>query len=85
MACLKSNFALNGHPCKNDTSTSELVDNVDVFYMKAKQSLSESEIQDVLTFVENGGGLIISGQAWSWIKYSNDGELPYSVGFPGNK
>jgi hypothetical protein len=39
------------------------------------------------TFVKNGGGLLVAGQAWAWAYYSGEwsSKVQFANGYPGNK
>jgi len=39
------------------------------------------------TFVKNGGGLLVAGQAWAWAYYSGEwsDKVQFANGYPGNK
>ena len=37
------------------------------------------------TFVQNGGGLLVAGQAWAWAQSGLSSTVTYANGFGGNK
>ena len=54
---------------------------INVYYQNSQEDAGEEGIKSILDFVENGGGLLISGQAWYWITI----ELKSALAYPGNK
>ena len=53
---------------------------INMYYQNAETEENEEGIQSIIDFVENGGGLLICGQAWYW-KQIRKSFLTY----PGNK
>ena len=54
---------------------------INVYYQNAQEGMDEEGAKSILDFVENGGGLLISGQAWHWMNTERKSALTY----PGNK
>ena len=53
---------------------------INVYYQNAHENVNEKGVKSILDFVENGGGLLICGQAWHW-KQMRKSIFTY----PGNK
>ena len=54
---------------------------INVYYQNAQEDVDDEGAKSILEFVENGGGLLISGQAWHWMNTERKSALTY----PGNK
>ncbi|MFC1499117.1 M60 family metallopeptidase [Verrucomicrobiota bacterium] len=55
---------------------------IDVVCLPAGKSLSESDIKNLIKFVQGGGGIVSSGTAWGWSQITKN-KIP--ADFPGNK
>ena len=54
---------------------------INVYYQNAQEDVDEEGVKSIIDFVENGGGLLIGGQAWHWL-YT---EMKSALTYPGNK
>ena len=58
----------------------------DIYMVNAHTTLSETDQQTILDFIENGGGAFVGGQAWAWWQgASSNPALNFANGYPGNK
>ncbi|XP_053111499.1 TRPM8 channel-associated factor 2-like [Hemicordylus capensis] len=60
---------------------SELTDLKDGLSVYCCMTYSDREVEKIHEFVSEGGGLLIGGQAWSWVQENNNTNAEY----PGNK
>ena len=76
---------LQGHPeTIVNVPTGDLVSqSIDVYFVDGHRYLSDGEVADILAFCNNGGGVIVGGQAWYW-GYSMSTDQSYAD-FDGNK
>lgn len=54
-------------------SVQKLDPGTQVYYVPLRNTFSDDDIKKLLDYVRNGGGLMVSGQVWSWLS-SNGGE-----------
>jgi hypothetical protein len=74
-------LAGDGHGVSALHPTAEGLAEVDVYFFNSRNDYSEDETDALNAFVRAGGGLISSGQAWSW-----SGSAQAAVtNFPGNR
>ncbi len=88
VACFNTRYSVKGFPCQTASSIDDLKNGeIDLIYFKASSNMEfdELDVEIVLEFVRNGGGLIMAGQAINWNKIDNDDKLPYATGFPANR
>ena len=64
-----------------------LAGDFDIYIVDASASLTDEEVSGLTDFVQNGGGIMVGGQAWSWFNRDkpDDANIGYCNGFPGNK